>query len=459
MRLSLLVLLGGAGSAVSAGPRKPSPLSSFMGQADYASTAPDLNEASPNQLKQVFNAFPSINKYLNDFMGMDEYSNAICKSTRARLYHRKLPAEISKIATSGKLVKAGKKPTAWKLVTKWVEETLQTLEKLSIGVELWNNPDVQTIVIRQNRRIHSRFVNIDNNAKNCKQDVAVKNNGTSSFSVNPIVQKAADDLITHMDANNVTLGEMTFSADEQTQLKKWSTRYAPLKTSTYNVSISWGFSYTNLKKRQDSGDDEDEFEDGGSCTLPTSSLTTSTAPTAMSTLSTSYISQTSQEPTSTDQPTTTETEWNGTFPSEMPFIVVDAEGDFTDEFEPFTADQLEDALQDFCDGSRTLISPRNKDAANVAKHYKIGDTSALFISASWTYDQVSGCGRPTADINMGENCKTALRRLKCYNMDYNYGGHYNQFFEAGCVSWITGPVWSSDGTFPGEFLAGINDEF
>ncbi|RGP76194.1 hypothetical protein FSPOR_316 [Fusarium sporotrichioides] len=159
----------------------------------------------------------------------------------------------------------------------------------------------------------------------------------------------------------------------------------------------------------------------------------------------------------------------------MPFIVVDAKGDFTDEvdercvcrqepptfdkFEPFTADQLEDALQDFCEGSRTLIGPRNKDAANVAKHYKIGDTSALFTSASWTYDQDSGCGRPTADINMGENCKTALRRLKCHNMDYNYGGNYNQFFEAGCVSWITGPVWSSDGTFPGEFLPGMNDEF
>jgi sugar phosphate isomerase/epimerase len=68
-----------------------------------------------------------------------------------------LPSEVDKIATSGKLVKAGNKPTAWKLVTKWIEETLQTLEKLSIGVELWNNPDVQTIVIRQNRRIHSRL--------------------------------------------------------------------------------------------------------------------------------------------------------------------------------------------------------------------------------------------------------------------------------------------------------------
>jgi hypothetical protein len=295
--------------------------------------------------------------------------------------------------------------------------------------------------------------------------------GTSSFSVNPTVQKAADDLIAHMNANLVTLGKRTLSAAEQTQLTKWTTRYAPLKTSTYQVSITWDFSYTNLKKRQDGGDGEDEFEDGGSCALPTSSLTSSATSSTMSTLTTSYISRTSQEPTTTEQPTPTETEteteWNGTCPSRLPFIVGDAEGNSTDEVDercvcsqeppsfdkmrPFTADQLEDALQDFCDGSRTLIGPGNRDAANVAKHYKLEGTSGLFISASWTYDQDAGCGQPTGDIDMGENCKTALRRFKCQNMENNYGGYFNQFFKEGCVAWVAGSVWSSDGTFPGEF--------
>ncbi|PCD19418.1 hypothetical protein FGRA07_06223 [Fusarium graminearum] len=368
-------------------------------------TDDDPNGASPNQLKQVFDAFPSINKYLDDFMGMDEYSNAICKGTIVSSGN--LPAEISKIATSGKLVKGGKKPTTWTLITKWVEETLQTIEKLSIGVELWNNPDVQTIVIRQNRRIHSRFVNIDNNA-NCKQDVAVKNNvwsfsvayqnymneffqGTSSFSVNPIIQKAADDLIAHMDANLVTLGKRALSADEQTQLTKWTTRYAPLKTSTYRVSISWDFSYTNLKR-----------QDGGSCALPTSSLRSSAASTTMSTLSTSYISQTNQEPTATEQTTHTETEtgWSGSCPTILPFI--EGKANLTDEVddrclyqqEPpaigtpvsFNADQLEDILQDFCDGSRTLIKPGEQNTTNMSELYKLGDSSQLFIAAPWTFD-------------------------------------------------------------------------
>lgn len=135
--------------------------------------------------------------------------------------------------------------------------------------------------------------------------------GTSSFSVNPIVQKAADDLIAHMDANLVTLGKRALSADEQTQLTKWTTRYAPLKTSTYRVSISWDFSYTNLKR-----------QDGGSCALPTSSLRSSAASTTMSTLSISYISQTNQEPTATEQTTHTETEtgWSGSCPTILPFI-------------------------------------------------------------------------------------------------------------------------------------------
>ncbi|KAM0393744.1 hypothetical protein ACHAQC_005469 [Fusarium culmorum] len=414
-------------------------------------TDDDPNGALPNQLKQVFDAFPSINKYLDD--------GTIVSSGN-------LPAEISKIATSGKLVKGGKKPTAWNLDTKWVEETLQTLEKLSIGVELWNNPDVKTIVVRQNRRIHSRFVNIDNNAKNCKQDAAVKNNvwsfsaayqnymneffqGTSSFSVNPIVQKAADDLIAHMDANLVTLGKRALSADEQTQLTKWTTRYAPLKTSTYRVSISWDFSYTNLKR-----------QDGGSCALPTSSLRSSAASTTMSTLSTSYISQTSQEPTATEQTTHTkaETGWSGTCPTILPFI--EGKANFTVEVddrclcqqEPpaigtpvsFNADQLEDILQDFCDGSRTLIKPGEQNTTNVSELYKLGDSSQLFIAAHWTFDQDSSCRqRPTADINLKENCKAGFRRLKCRNLDKNYGGSVSQYFGEGCVTWVTSPLWSS----------------
>ncbi|KAF0637753.1 hypothetical protein FPSE5266_02988 [Fusarium pseudograminearum] len=428
-------------------------------------TDDDPNGASPNQLKQVFDAFPSVNKYLDDFMGMDEYSNAICKGTIVSSGN--LPAEISKIATSGKLVKGGKKPTTWNLVTKWVEETLQTLKKLSIGVELWNNPDVQTIVIRQNRRIHSRFVNIKNNAKNCKQDVAVKNNvwsfsaayqnymneffqGTSSFSANPIVQKAADDLIAHMDANLVALGKRTLSADEQSQLTKWTTRYAPLKTSTYKVSISWDFSYTNLKR-----------QDGDSCALPTSTLISSAASTTMSTLSTSYISQTNQEPTATEQQTHTETgmSWSGTCPSVSPFIDVDAKRNSTDEVDdrcicrkepleagppvPFTADQLEDILLDFCDGSRTLIKPGERNSTSIFKHYKLGDTSQLFILASWSYYKPAGCVEPTADLNLNENCKTAFRRLKCLSMDKNYGGYFGQIFDEGCVYWSIDPLWSS----------------
>ncbi|KAJ3547886.1 hypothetical protein NM208_g1284 [Fusarium decemcellulare] len=434
-------------------------------------TNDDPNVAGPNLLEDVYNAFPSKNKYREDFMGMDEYTNSICKGTIVT--PSVIPKEVTNITPASKLVQNN---SPWQGVAKWMDSILQMLEKLSIGVELWNSPDVQTIVIRQNRRIHSRFVNIDNNAKNCKNDGAVINNvwsfsaayqkymnelfqGTPN-SINTIVQKAADDLFKRMDDNFAALQQRgpSLSSNEQADVANWQARYAPLKTATYQVSITWDFSYTNLKKRQDDEND-DGFEEGAACPLPTSSVTSS-----MLTFSTSYISTTAEEPTpTTETATPTESEWDGTCPTTSQITVEDGKlpdgvGEkclckstpSSELFEPFTPDQLEDALQDFCDGSRTLLNP-DPQWDNVAKHYKLGDTSALFISASWTTGADGDCDRPSGDVELGDNCKTALRRLKCQDMDNNYGGSYVEVLDQGCVAWVAGPAYASDGEFPDEY--------
>ncbi|KAF4473014.1 hypothetical protein FALBO_105 [Fusarium albosuccineum] len=438
-------------------------------------TNDDSGVPGPNLLEDVYNAFPSRSKYRDDFIGMDHYTNSICKGTIVT--PENIPNEVTNLTPATKLVQNN---TPWQIASKWMDNILQMLEKLSIGVELWNSPDVQTIAIRQNRRIHSRFVNLDNNAKNCKNDDAVINNvwsfsaayqkymnelfqGTPN-SINTIVQKAADDLIKRMDDNFAALQQRgpSLSSSEQSDVANWQVRYAPLKTATYQVSITWDFSYTNLRKRQDDEGD-DEFEEGAACPLPTSSPTSSVT-SSMSTFSTSYISTTTDEPTlTTETATPTESEWNGTCPTASQITVQDGKlpdgvgerclcksTSSSESFEPFTADQLEDALQDFCDGSRTIFNP-DPQWENVAKHYKLGDTSGLFISASWTIDSEGVCDRPSGDVELGDNCKTALRRLKCQDMENNYGGSYIEVLDQGCVAWLATSAFASDGEFPDEW--------
>ncbi|KAF5007216.1 hypothetical protein FDECE_6450 [Fusarium decemcellulare] len=438
-------------------------------------TNDDPNVVGPNLLEDVYNAFPSKSKYQEDFMGMDEYTNSVCKGTIVT--PSVIPKEVTNITPASKLVQHN---SPWQSVVKWMDSILQMLEKLSIGVELWNSPEVQAIVIRQNRRIYSRFVNIDDNAKNCKNDGAIINKvwsfsrayqkymdelfqGTPN-SINTIVQKAADDLFKRMDDNFAALQQRgsSLSPSEKAEVANWQARYAPLKTATYQVSITWDFTYTNLKKRQDDEND-DGFEEGAVCPLPTSSLTSSVT-SSMSTFSTSYISTTTDKPTpTTETATPTESEGNETCPTISQITI--EEGKLPDGvgerclckstpsselFEPFTPDQLEDALQDFCDGSRTLLNP-DPQWDNVAKHYKLGDTSALLISASWTTGAEGDCDRPSGDVELDDNCKTALRRLKCQDMDNNYGGSYIEVLDQGCVAWAAGPAYASDGEFPDEY--------
>ncbi|KAF9773536.1 hypothetical protein IL306_008644 [Fusarium sp. DS 682] len=439
-------------------------------------TNDDPNVPGPNLLEEVYGAFPGYNQYLDDFIGMDDYTNSICKGTIATPGN--LPNEVSNIASVGKVVRAN---TPWKNVEKWMEALLQTLEKLSIGVELWNHQEVQTVVIRQNRRIHSRFVNIDNNAKNCKQDDAVKNNvwsfstayqnymnnlfdGSESYSINPIVKKAADDLIARMDINLVALQARlaTLNNDEKALVTKWQTRYAPLKTATYQVSFTWDFSYTSLKRRQ---------EEGESCAVPTTSLSETATSSAISSFTTSYISRTSQDVvTTTEEPTRTttiatptESEWDGVCPTQWEILVIDGKipdgagekclcKDMTPAIKdesPYQPEQLDAAIGDFCDGSRTLHYSPTGIPEKINRDYKLGNKSFLSIGVQFTTLGHDRCKSPVSEVVLADHCKTALQRLKCQNKKDNYGGFYNEVTDDGCFLWSTGIEWSSSGEWPG----------
>ncbi|KAH7111166.1 hypothetical protein B0J13DRAFT_272952 [Dactylonectria estremocensis] len=202
----------------------------YADQAYYTDDDPAL--PGPNLLQQVYDTIPSQTKNLNDFMGMDDYANSICKG--AITTPGKPANEFTNIAGPTRIVQAGKQLSH---ISKWMVNALQMLERLKIGGEVWNRADVKDITIRQNRRIHSRFVNIDNNAKNCKNDDAVNKNvwafsnvyltymnelfaGTSSYSINPIVESVANDLKTHLNTNFANLQAMTLSASEQADVAK-----------------------------------------------------------------------------------------------------------------------------------------------------------------------------------------------------------------------------------------------
>ncbi|KAH7253803.1 uncharacterized protein BKA55DRAFT_566286 [Fusarium redolens] len=308
-------------------------------------------------------------------------------------------------------------------------------------------------------------VNIDNNAKNCKQDDAVKNNvwsfsaayqnymnnlfdGTESYSINPIVQKAADDVIARMDINMAALQARlaTLSTSEQDLVTKWQSRYAPLKTATYQVSFTWDFTYTSLKRRQDDG------EEGESCAVPTTS-----------------ISRTSQEAVTTEEPTRTtsvatptESEWEGVCPTQWEIVVEDGKlpdgaGEkclckatpSLDDQSPYQPEQLDAAIGDFCDGSRTLHYIKNGIPEKINRDYYIGNKSVLSLGVQFTTLPAERCKTPAGDVVLAEQCKTSLQRLKCQNKKDNYGGFYVEATDDGCYLWSAGVGWSSDGQWPG----------
>ncbi|KAM0547775.1 hypothetical protein ACHAPJ_010236 [Fusarium lateritium] len=180
-------------------------------------------------------------------------------------------------------------------------------------------------------------------------------------------------------------------------------------------------------------------------------------------------STTTREATTTEAtPTSTESLWTGTCPTLAPLSTTTATVDgekllpegigekclcsYTNsgnkDLEPYTLDQLNDKIDDFCDGSRTLTKDMGFTDA-VSKGYSLGGTQGLFLRVMWAMSEDCQPKDPTGDIKLGEVCKTGLGRLACRGIDDKdrYGGLYNEVFSEGCVQWTVQSMYSSTGDF------------
>ncbi|KAF5578809.1 uncharacterized protein FSUBG_13726 [Fusarium subglutinans] len=147
-----------------------------------------------NLLQRVFDAYPGAKKsennadptavespqYLDDFIGMDQWTNGDAKA-RLLLYYSSNAEDVR--AQCDKLVESANDVTAEtskKEAETRIDKKLGRLEKIAIGIEMFSVDVAIQAMINQNRRIYERLLDIDNNAKGCMDDPAVKN-GIWSF--------------------------------------------------------------------------------------------------------------------------------------------------------------------------------------------------------------------------------------------------------------------------------------
>lgn len=129
--------------------------------------------------------------------------------------------------------------------------------------------------------------------------------GTASYSINPKVESAKNDLIASLTTNIAAAAPQT--AADQTDMNNFNTRFTHLQAATYAVAVTWDFTYTTTR-------DVDE-EVGDSCALPSATQSLSTFITSVVSNSQSDASQTEVVTTGQEASTTSDEDLTTTAPS------------------------------------------------------------------------------------------------------------------------------------------------
>ncbi|KAG8674092.1 hypothetical protein FPOAC1_000055 [Fusarium poae] len=278
-----------------------------------------------NLIQRVFDTYPgsaevlmpSNAQFMDDFIGMDQWTNGNAKAQITDPQGTKDQAD--KKTTPGKAVKPS---TSIKNAERWIKDKLLFLEALAIGVEMFNVQEAKDALIRQNLRIYQALVDMDENAKNCMKDDAVINGvwsfadkyqafmadrftGNEPHSMNQGVIHAKDKLLTALKTDVANAAKIkNIPAGE---LNSWKQRLANMQDANraWEVSVTFVWAGPTTSKRD---------TDGLSCDRPNPSLTTESTiePTTDSTTfatsmrTSSDITTTSEEdvPSTTEQVTT-----------------------------------------------------------------------------------------------------------------------------------------------------------
>ncbi|KAF4448370.1 hypothetical protein F53441_8178 [Fusarium austroafricanum] len=122
--------------------------------------------------------------------------------------------------------------------------------------------------------------------------------------------------------------------------------------------------------------------------------------------------------------------------------------------QPYTVDQLRDAINDFCDGSRKLRKPAPTGPPDIAVHrFPTDGTHGIFIQAGWAtpplWNSTDERCKAKGDLLLADSCKTALLRFECRGAmkeDLWGGVYYEALDEGGCVRWTLTPAHLPNGS-------------
>ncbi|PTD12663.1 hypothetical protein FCULG_00004335 [Fusarium culmorum] len=275
-------------------------------------------DTNNNLLQKVFNAYPQSKdsnnkqnnptavraaKYLDDMIAMDQWTNGGAKQADS------LVAAANDVTASTSEGDANTR----------IENKIDELEKLAIGVEMFSVPEALEAMARQNQRLYSRFVDMDNNAKGCMNNDAVKNgiwsfadgyknfmasrfDGTEAWSINAAVKYAKTKIIEKVtsDLNEAPNVAGTNQDEWNAKVDTWKARLshkAGLDDEKWGVPVpDWKW---DIVAKRDG--------DGLSCQRPIPSETSSEEPTTFATsVRTSSDDSNTEKPSSEEMPSSTE---------------------------------------------------------------------------------------------------------------------------------------------------------
>ncbi|RGP63791.1 hypothetical protein FSPOR_8398 [Fusarium sporotrichioides] len=220
--------------------------------------------------------------YLEDFIGMDHWTNGDAKAFVANPYMVKEQGDKWSDAQND-ITASTSDRDAEKLIT----QKFKLLERMAIGVEMFSAPEAIDSLIRHNQRIYARLTDMDNEAKGCMNDPAVKNglwsfadryktfmqtrfNGPDPWSINTEVEDAKTKIINKLKTDLVAAVNIrTKNAAGWTgKIADWNMNLASFNDPTRQWAIpepAWVWTW--IKKR-------DGEESGLSCDRPIPSDTT-----------------------------------------------------------------------------------------------------------------------------------------------------------------------------------------
>ncbi|KAM0227376.1 hypothetical protein ACHAP5_012188 [Fusarium lateritium] len=272
-------------------------------------------DSKNNLLQKVFDAFPGAARSNNHNINPTA-TNGIAKGHTCNFAD--VRSQADKLAKTENDVTAG---TTEGEATTRIEKRIGKLEQLAIGVEMFSVSEAQDAMVRQNQRLYARFVDMDNNAKGCMNNDAVKNgvwsfadayknfmasrfDGEATWSINSavdyaktmIIEKATSDL---NEASNIVAANQE---EWNGKIESWKFRLSK-KVDHGNFKITvpeWKWDF--VAKRDG---------DGLSCNRPvpteTTSETSSEEPTTFATsFRTSSDDSNTEKPSSEEKPSSTE---------------------------------------------------------------------------------------------------------------------------------------------------------